>query len=73
METSEQGQLKTYYLWFSLDSFETDIKKLKADLQASRQTESVLRSELNSSTNEEHRIRSELEQLKRDNDTLQTK
>ncbi len=52
---------------------ESDVKRLQADLQASRQIESVLRSELNTMSNEEQRIKLELDQLKRDNESLQTK
>ena len=55
---------------------EADIKRLKADLQASRQTEQELRSQIQSlvsKRSEEDRMKSQLEQLQQDNENLQTK
>ena len=52
---------------------EADIKRLKADLQASRQTEQELRAQINgllSRRTEEERLRNEVQQLQRDNDSL---
>lgn len=52
---------------------EQDIKKLKADLQASRQIEQELRSQISSLTNTERGIRSEIGQLRQENELLQNK
>lgn len=52
---------------------EQDVKKLKADLQASRQTEQELRSQLGSLGSSERNIRSELGQLRQENELLQNK
>lgn len=55
---------------------EADVKRLKADLQASRQTEQELRAQINSLLNrrsEEERLRLDVQQLQRDNDLLTTK
>lgn len=52
---------------------EQDIKKLKADLQASRQVEQELRSQISSLTNTERGIRSEIGQLRQENELLQNK
>ncbi|KAL8220611.1 UNVERIFIED_CONTAM: Macoilin [Gekko kuhli] len=52
---------------------EQDIKKLKADLQASRQIEQELRSQISSLTSTERGIRSEIGQLRQENELLQNK
>lgn len=59
-----------------LQRLEADIKRLKADLQASRQTEQDLRVQVASLLKgklEEDKLRAELEQFQADNETLQTK
>ncbi|TRY98325.1 hypothetical protein DNTS_025952 [Danionella cerebrum] len=57
----------------ALVRLELDVKKLKADLQASRQTEQDLRSQLGSLGTSERSIRSELGQLRQENELLQNK
>ncbi|KAG5842301.1 hypothetical protein ANANG_G00176170 [Anguilla anguilla] len=57
----------------SLIRLEQDIKKLKADLQASRQVEQDLRSQISSLSCTERSIRSELGQLRQENELLQNK
>ncbi|XP_067945917.1 macoilin-1-like isoform X2 [Watersipora subatra] len=52
---------------------ESDVVKLKADLQASRNTESELRSQLNSKSTDERQKKQCLTQLQQDNDNLQNK
>lgn len=49
------------------------MKKLKADLQASRQVEQDLRSQIGSLGSTERSIRSELGQLRQENELLQNK
>ncbi|GFN80810.1 transmembrane protein 57b, partial [Plakobranchus ocellatus] len=56
-----------------IQRLETDVKKLKADLQSSRNSEHELRSQINSSSSEEKAMRSELYQLQQDNENLQNK
>ncbi|RUS78285.1 hypothetical protein EGW08_013949 [Elysia chlorotica] len=56
-----------------IQRLETDVKKLKADLQSSRNSEHELRSQINSSSTEEKAMRSELHQLQQDNENLQNK
>ncbi len=59
---------------FSLsDRLEQDIKKLKADLQASRQVEQDLHSQISSLSSAERSMRSELGQLRQENELLQNK
>lgn len=53
-----------------ISRLESDIKRLKADLQASRQTESELRGQMNASNTGERAARSELAQLQGINDDL---
>ncbi|XP_052328823.1 macoilin-1 isoform X28 [Oncorhynchus keta] len=55
----------------ALVRLEQDVKRLKADLQASRQLESDLRSHLSSLTSQDRSLRSELGQLRQDNEMLQ--
>uniref|UniRef100_A0A8C2EL94 Macoilin 1b n=1 Tax=Cyprinus carpio TaxID=7962 RepID=A0A8C2EL94_CYPCA len=57
----------------ALVRLEQDVKKLKADLQASRQTEQDLRCQLGSLGSSERSIRSELGQLRQENELLQNK
>ncbi|TRY91536.1 hypothetical protein DNTS_004974 [Danionella cerebrum] len=52
---------------------EQDVKKLKADLQASRQVEQDLRSQINSLSSAERSMRTELGQLREENELLQNK
>ncbi|KAL0605085.1 Macoilin [Plecturocebus cupreus] len=56
-----------------LQALEQDIKKLKADLQASRQVEQELRSQISSLSSTERGIRSEMGQLRQENELLQNK
>ncbi|KAK6327952.1 hypothetical protein J4Q44_G00035980 [Coregonus suidteri] len=55
----------------ALVRLEQEVKRLKADLQASRQLESELRSHLSSLTCQDRSLRSELGQLRQDNEMLQ--
>ncbi|KAJ4939689.1 hypothetical protein JOQ06_029130, partial [Pogonophryne albipinna] len=55
----------------ALVRLEQDVKKLKADLQASRQVEQDLRSQLGSLGSAERSIRTELSQLRQENELLQ--
>ncbi|XP_056446429.1 macoilin-2 isoform X1 [Gadus chalcogrammus] len=57
----------------ALVRLEQDVKKLKADLQASRQVEQDLRSQIGSLGSSERSIRSELGQLRQENELLQNK
>ncbi|GAA6096004.1 macoilin-2 [Tachysurus ichikawai] len=57
----------------ALVRLEQDVKKLKAELQASRQTEQDLRCQLGSLGTSERSVRSELSQLRQDNELLQNK
>ncbi|XP_052440939.1 macoilin-1 [Carassius gibelio] len=57
----------------ALVRLEQDIKKLKADLQASRQVEQDLRSQISSLSSAERSMRSELGQLRQENELLQNK
>ncbi|XP_026885011.2 macoilin-2 [Electrophorus electricus] len=57
----------------ALVRLEQDVKKLKADLQASRQTEQDLRGQLGSLGNAERSVRVELSQLRHENELLQNK
>ncbi|XP_069478830.1 macoilin [Ambystoma mexicanum] len=57
----------------SLLRLEQDIKKLKADLQASRQIEQELRSQISLLGSTERGIRSEIGQLRQENELLQNK
>ncbi|BFZ10016.1 hypothetical protein BsWGS_13056 [Bradybaena similaris] len=56
-----------------IQRLESDVKKLKADLQASRNCENDLRSQISSSASEEKAMRSEMYQLQQDNENLQNK
>ncbi|XP_058805014.1 macoilin-1 isoform X2 [Phymastichus coffea] len=52
---------------------ESDIKRLKSDLQSSRQTEQELRSQINTLLNGERQAKDDIQQLQHDNDQLQSK
>ncbi|PSN57045.1 Macoilin, partial [Blattella germanica] len=52
---------------------EADVKRLKTDLQSSRQMEQDLRSQINTLISGEKSIKNELGQLQQDNDDLQSK
>lgn len=52
---------------------EADVKRLKSDLQASRQTEQELRSQINTLLSGERQTKGDLQQLQHDNDQLQSK
>ncbi|GLH13953.1 Macoilin [Gryllus bimaculatus] len=52
---------------------EADVKRLKVDLQASRQVEQDLRSQISSLLSGEKSVKCELSQLQQDNDELQSK
>ncbi|XP_076652165.1 macoilin-1 isoform X1 [Halictus rubicundus] len=52
---------------------EADIKRLKSDLQSSRQLEQELRSQINTLQSGERQAKDDIEQLQHDNDQLQTK
>lgn len=68
------GVCSSCLLSFSLFvRLEQDIKKLKADLQASRQVEQDLRSQISSLSSAERSMRSELGQLRQENELLQNK
>lgn len=56
-----------------LPRLEQDIKKLKADLQASRQVEQELRSQVSSLSSAERGSRAEMGQLRQENELLQNK
>lgn len=69
-----------YGRWYisCIDNFcdfrlEADVKRLKTDLQSSRQLEQDLRSQINTLISGEKSIKSELTQLQQDNDDLQSK
>lgn len=65
--------VKVFSFFFFALRLEQDVKKLKAELQASRQTEQELRSQLGSLGTSERSVRSELSQLRQDNELLQNK
>ncbi|XP_011146692.1 macoilin-1 isoform X2 [Harpegnathos saltator] len=52
---------------------EADIKRLKSDLQSSRQLEQELRSQINTLLNGERQAKGDIQQLQHDNDQLQSK
>ena len=62
---------KMYILYIS--RLEADVKRLKADLQSSRNTETDLRSQLNSKSTEDRQRKATLAQLQQDNESLQNK
>ncbi|XP_034934648.1 macoilin isoform X2 [Chelonus insularis] len=73
-DTLEQKQQDEYCQRLIIcRKLETDIKRLKADLQSSRQTEQELRSQINTLLSEERQTKDDMQQLQHDNDQLQTK
>jgi archaellum component FlaC len=52
---------------------EADIKRLKSDLQSSRQVEQELRSQVNTLLSVERQAKGDVQQLQHDNDQLQSK
>lgn len=52
---------------------EADIKRLKSDLQSSRQLEQELRSQVNTLLNGERQAKGDIQQLQHDNEQLQSK
>lgn len=64
----QQKQQDDYY-----QRLETDIKRLKSDLQSSRQLEQELRSQVNTLLNGERQAKGDIQQLQHDNDQLQSK
>ncbi|XP_038058922.1 macoilin-like [Patiria miniata] len=52
---------------------ESDIKRLKADLQASRQVQADLKTQVNNLLSDDQHDKAELEQMKKDYESLQTK
>ncbi|XP_046874712.1 macoilin-1 isoform X2 [Hypomesus transpacificus] len=57
----------------ALTRLEQDVRRLKAELQASRQNEADLRGQLTSLTLQDRGLRCELSQLRQDNELLQSK
>ncbi|XP_039311686.1 macoilin-1 isoform X3 [Solenopsis invicta] len=64
----QQKQQDDYY-----QRLEADIKRLKSDLQSSRQLEQELRSQINVLLNGERQAKGDIQQLQHDNDQLQSK
>ena len=52
---------------------ETDVKRLKSDLQSSRQVEQELRSQISTLISGERQAKGDIQQLQHDNDQLQSK
>lgn len=52
---------------------ESEIKRIKAELQSSRNTEQELRCQINSLTSTDRVNKNEVYQLRQDNESLQTK
>ncbi|XP_071505830.1 macoilin-like isoform X1 [Diadema antillarum] len=65
--------VKTDQSKYIITRLETDVKKLKADLQASRQVESDLRNQVNSLLASEQQDKMYLEQARKDNESLQNR
>ncbi|XP_041462477.1 macoilin-like isoform X1 [Lytechinus variegatus] len=70
---SNNQQVKTDPSKYTIARLESDIKKLKADLQASRQVESDLRNQVNSLLADELQDKEVLDQYKKDNESLQNR
>ncbi|XP_035725115.1 macoilin-1-like isoform X2 [Vespa mandarinia] len=66
--TDQQKQQDEY-----CQRLEADIKRLKSDLQSSRQVEQELRSQINTLINGERQAKGDIQQLQHDNDQLQSK
>lgn len=58
---------------WALFRLESDVKRLKVDLQSSRQTEQELRNQINNLISSEKSLSHEMRQLHHDNDNLQNK
>ncbi|KAI4494978.1 PREDICTED: macoilin-1-like isoform X2 [Polistes canadensis] len=67
--TTEQQKQQDEYC----QRLEADIKRLKSDLQSSRQVEQELRSQINTLMNGERQAKGDIQQLQHDNDQLQSK
>ncbi|XP_030851191.1 macoilin-like [Strongylocentrotus purpuratus] len=70
---STNQQVKTDPSKYTIARLESDIKKLKADLQASRQVESDLRNQVNSILADEIQDKEVMEQYRKDNESLQNR
>ncbi|XP_067215569.1 macoilin isoform X1 [Linepithema humile] len=72
--TEQQKQQDDYYQRLLVcRRLEADIKRLKSDLQSSRQLEQELRSQINTLLNGERQAKGDIQQLQHDNDQLQSK
>ncbi|XP_012530914.1 macoilin-1 isoform X2 [Monomorium pharaonis] len=70
----QQKQQEDYYQRLLVcRRLEADIKRLKSDLQSSRQLEQELRSQVNVLLNGERQAKGDIQQLQHDNDQLQSK
>ena len=76
------SQAKILFSWYYVKAdfsfwkcfrLESDIKRLKADLQSSRNCEQELRSQINNLMSGDKATKSELYQLRQDNESLQQK
>lgn len=70
---SSSNSISHRICYFSFFRLESDIKRLKTDLQMSRNTEQEVRSQMNSYLLDDKNCRSELYQLQQDNENLQNK
>jgi len=73
VDTNNTHQLFTNNKEDSVTRMESDMKRLKADLQGSRNTESDLRSQINNHLIGDKTLRNEVYQLRHDNENLQNK
>ncbi|XP_020299554.1 macoilin-1-like isoform X2 [Pseudomyrmex gracilis] len=70
----QQKQQEDYYQRLLVcRRLEADIKRLKSDLQSSRQLEQELRSQINTLLSGERQAKGDIQQLQHDNDQLQSK
>ncbi|XP_050446688.1 macoilin-1 isoform X2 [Cataglyphis hispanica] len=70
----QQKQQDEYYQRLLMcRRLEADIKRLKSDLQSSRQLEQELRSQVNTLLNGERQAKGDIQQLQHDNEQLQSK
>ena len=72
-ETNSNLRIQLLLTTFSTCRLESDIKRLKADLQCSRQTEQELRNQINNLISADKITQQEMNQLQQDNDNLQNK
>ncbi|EZA58034.1 Macoilin [Ooceraea biroi] len=73
-DSAEQQKQDDYYQRLLMcRRLEADIKRLKSDLQSSRQLEQELRSQVNTLLNGERQAKNDIQQLQLDNDQLQSK